>query len=192
MSETAHEPTMEEILASIRRIISEDDAPEDKAQPAPEPEPVAAAPAPEPEPEITFEPEPEPEPVFETAMEEDEDDVLELTTPVASRPVMSIGDIDAFDPAPAPTPVAAPVAAPKPVYDTAAHLVSERTVQSAVSAFGQLTSASLLPREGRTIEDLLTEILRPMLQSWLDGNLPGIVETAVREEVERLARQARR
>lgn len=183
MSETAHEPTMEEILASIRRIISEDDAPEEKAKPAPEPEVVAA----EPEPEIAFD-EPEDEPEVE------EEDVLELTTPVAApKPAVSIGDIDAFDPEPvAVAPKPAPKPAPRVDYDTTSHLVSERTVQSAVSAFGQLTSASLLPREGRTIEDLLSEILRPMLQDWLDGNLPAIVETAVREEVERLARQARR
>ncbi|MFN3808895.1 DUF2497 domain-containing protein [Asticcacaulis sp.] len=190
MSETAHEPTMEEILASIRRIISEDDAPEDKAKPAPEPEVAAAAP----EPEVSFEAEPEPE--DEPEMEVEEEDVLELTTPVAAhKPALSIGDIDAFDPEPvvaAAAPAPAPRPAPRVDYDTTSHLVSERTVQSAVSAFGQLTSASLLPREGRTIEDLLTEILRPMLQNWLDGNLPGIVETAVREEVERLARQARR
>lgn len=187
MSETAHEPTMEEILASIRRIISEDDAPEEKAKPEPEPEVVAAAP----EPEITFDPEPEDEPEIE--MEAEEDDVLELTTPVAApKPAMSIGDIDAFDPDPVPAPAPKPAPAARVDYDTTSHIVSERTVQSAVSAFGQLTSASLLPREGRTIEDLLTEILRPMLQNWLDGNLPAIVETAVREEVERLARQARR
>ncbi|ADU14772.1 DUF2497 domain-containing protein [Asticcacaulis excentricus] len=183
MSETAHEPTMEEILASIRRIISEDDAPEEKAKPAPEPEVVAA----EPEPEVAFD-EPEDEPEVE------EEDVLELTTPVATpKPAVSIGDIDAFDPEPvAVAPKPAPKPAPRVDYDATSHLVSERTVQSAVSAFGQLTSASLLPREGRTIEDLLSEILRPMLQDWLDGNLSAIVETAVREEVERLARQARR
>ncbi|MDC7684311.1 DUF2497 domain-containing protein [Asticcacaulis sp. BYS171W] len=176
MSETAHEPTMEEILASIRRIISEDDAPE-KAQPEPEPEPEVEAVAPEPE--------PEPE------IEEEDDDVLELTTPyVAPTPAVSIGDIDAFDPAPVAK--AAPKPAPKIDYAPTEHLVSERTVASAVSAFGQLTSGSLLPKEGRTIEDLLSEILRPMLQNWLDDNLPAIVETAVREEVERLARQARR
>lgn len=187
MSETAHEPTMEEILASIRRIISEDDAPEEKAKPEPEPEVVAA----EPEPEVAFD-EPEDEP--EMDIEAEEEDVLELTTPVATpKPAVSIGDIDAFDPEPvAVAPKPAPKPAPRVDYDTTSHLVSERTVQSAVSAFGQLTSASLLPREGRSIEDLLTEILRPMLQDWLDGNLPAIVETAVREEVERLARQARR
>ena len=57
MSEqTSQEPTMEEILASIRRIISEDDAPAEGAAPEAEPEAEpaqAAAPA--------FEPEPEPE-----------------------------------------------------------------------------------------------------------------------------------
>ncbi|ESQ80461.1 hypothetical protein AEYBE204_04120 [Asticcacaulis sp. YBE204] len=169
---------MEEILASIRRIISEDDAPE-KAQPEPEPEVEAAAPEPE------IEPEPE--------VEEEDDDVLELTTPyIAPAPAVSIGDIDAFDPTPAPAPKTAPKPAPKVEYTPTEHLVSERTVASAVSAFGQLTSGSLLPKEGRTVEDLLTEILRPMLQNWLDDNLPAIVETAVREEVERLARQARR
>lgn len=184
MSETAHEPTMEEILASIRRIISEDDVPEEaKAEEVPEPE-VAAAPEP-----VAAQPEPEPE-----VEDEVEDDVLELTTPYVAKPSMSIGDIDAYEPeAPvaAPAPKPAPVA-PQPAYAASEHLVSERTVASAVSAFGQLTSGSLLPKEGRTIEDLLSEMLRPMLQSWLDDNLPGIVETAVREEVERLARQSRR
>ena len=82
MSEqTSQEPTMEEILASIRRIISEDDAPADAAapEPEPEPEPVAAA-AP------VFEPEPEP------AVEED-DGVLELT-----EKVESLGDLDVYTP----------------------------------------------------------------------------------------------
>ncbi|HAD85220.1 MAG TPA: DUF2497 domain-containing protein, partial [Brevundimonas sp.] len=64
--QAAQEPTMEEILASIRRIISEDDAPVETA-PAAEATPE---PAPEPEPVVT---EPEPAPV--------EDEVLELTEP---------------------------------------------------------------------------------------------------------------
>ena len=62
------EPSMEDILASIRRILSEDEeeggeAPAPAPEPDPEPEPVAAMPEPEPEP--VFEPEPEPEPVTE-------------------------------------------------------------------------------------------------------------------------------
>ena len=66
MSDQTQEPTMEEILASIRRIISEDEpaegAPAAEATPAPEPEPEPAPPAPEPVAEVMPEPEPEPAP----------------------------------------------------------------------------------------------------------------------------------
>ena len=171
MSEqAAPEPTMEEILASIRRIISEDDAP------AGEPEamaPVAAA-APEPEPE----PEPEPAPARE--------DVLELTNRV-EPPEESVGDLDVYtkaDPAPEPPkPAPAPVAS---VDDDS--LVSEPSAHAAASAFGHLSAAIAMPAAGRTLEDLTRELLRPLLKSWLDENLPRIVEAKVAEEVERIAR----
>lgn len=172
---------MEEILASIRRIISEDDAPEDaeaKAAPAPE---VKAAPEPEPEPEIEDEP---------------EDDVLELTeTYEAPKGSVSIGDIEAYEPEPeiAPTPAPAPKPAPQPKAPAAAGgLVSERTESVAASAFGSLTGALLVPQSDRTLEDVTRDLLRPLLQAWLDENLPGIVEEQVRLEVERIARQSRR
>jgi cell pole-organizing protein PopZ len=45
-----------------------------------------------------------------------------------------------------------------------------------------------MPAEGRTLEDVVRELLRPLLKQWLDDNLPGIVETAVQAEVERIAR----
>mgnify|MGYP001285338901 FL=1 len=45
-----------------------------------------------------------------------------------------------------------------------------------------------MPHSDRTLEDVVRELLRPLLKQWLDDNLPGIVETAVREEVERIAR----
>ncbi|ESQ90660.1 hypothetical protein ABENE_11865 [Asticcacaulis benevestitus DSM 16100 = ATCC BAA-896] len=173
---------MEEILASIRRIISEDDAPEDaKAEPEVEVEEEPEAVAPEPEPEIEDEPE--------------DDDVLELTETYEAPAAVSIGDIDAFD-APAPAPVAAapaPKPAPRPAAPSAAGgLVSERTESIAASSFGALTSNLLVPHSDRTLEDVVKELLRPQLQAWLDENLPGIVEEQVRLEVERIARQSRR
>ncbi|CAL4867429.1 hypothetical protein MMA231_01684 [Asticcacaulis sp. MM231] len=180
--QSAHEPTMEEILASIRRIISEDDAPEDaKAEPEVEVEEEPEAVAPEPEPEIEDEPE--------------DDDVLELTETYEAPAAVSIGDIDAFD-APPPAPVAAapaPKPAPRPAAPSAAGgLVSERTESIAASSFGALTSNLLVPHSDRTLEDVVKELLRPQLQAWLDENLPGIVEEQVRLEVERIARQSRR
>lgn len=173
--QSSQEPTMEEILASIRRIISEDDAP---AEPAAE-----AAP----EPELEAEPEPEPEPV--------EEDVLELTDPIAPEPepepelppLESVGDIDVYSP---PPPEPEPAPAP-PIFDrddVAEKLVGDTAASAAASAFGSLSSALLMPKDGRTLEDVVRELLRPLLKEWLDQNLPRIVETKVEEEVQRIAR----
>lgn len=187
MSEqTSQEPTMEEILASIRRIISEDDAPageEGEAAPAGEAPAQAAAPAvePEPEPEPVAEPEPvvaaaaqpkpEPEPVVE------EEEALELTEKVETH-----GDLDVFQAPPEPAPVTVAAAA------SVEALVSERAAHAAASAFGQLSAAMAMPRTDRTLEDVVRELLRPLLQDWLDANLPSIVQQAVEAEVERIAR----
>jgi len=172
MSEqAAPEPTMEEILASIRRIISEDEAPAADTTPAePEPEPVAAAqPAPIPEPE------PEAEPA---------EDVLELTERVDSSSE-GVGDIEPFAPesAPAPSPMIAPAEEES--------LVSPPTSFAAASEFGRLSAAIAMPPSGRTLEDVVRELLRPLLKEWLDEHLPRIVETKVAEEVERIARRVR-
>ena len=183
---TAPEPTMEEILASIRRIISEDDAPEGEApaaaapeRPAPEsPAPEAAAPAAAPEPE------PEPAPVAAQAPEED---VLELTQRIEAAGE-TVGDIAAYparEPEPAPRPAPAP---PPKAADEEETLVSETSAMAAASAFTNLTAAIALPPTGRTLEDLTRDLLRPMLKDWLDANLPRIVEAKVAEEVERIAR----
>ena len=179
MSEqTSQEPTMEEILASIRRIISEDDAPADAAapEPEPEPEPVAAA-AP------VFEPEPEP------AVEED-DGVLELT-----EKVESLGDLDVYTPSVSEEPeipaYEPPPPAPAPTVEIGDGLVGAIAASAAASAFGQLSRSIQMPAEGRTLEDVVRELLRPLLKQWLDENLPGIVQQTVDKEVERIARGVR-
>ena len=46
----------------------------------------------------------------------------------------------------------------------------------------------MLVQNARTLEDLVREMLRPMLKTWLDDNLPGMVERLVRAEIERVAR----
>lgn len=167
---------MEEILASIRRIISEDDAPA---------EPEAAAPAPA----------PEPEPEYQAPAE---DDVLELTDPIEPEPAYepepapleSVGDLDVYSPA-APEPEPAYTPPPARSFnrdDVAETLVGDHASSLAASAFGSLSSALLMPKDGRTLEDVVRELLRPLLKEWLDQNLPRIVETKVEEEVHRIAR----
>lgn len=205
MSDTnAQEPTMEEILASIRRIISEDDAPAAAPEAAAEEEePAPESPAPEPEPEPVAAAPAAPEP-FEID-EGDDDDVLELTDPVPApaapppapepepepEPVAAfetLGDIDIAPRAAPRAPEPAPSYAPLSVHDEDG-LTAPPTADAAASIFGQLSRTLAMPAEHRTLEDVVRELLRPMLSDWLDRNLPSIVETAVQAEVERIARR---
>jgi cell pole-organizing protein PopZ len=173
--QSAQEPTMEEILASIRRIISEDDAPAaDAAAPAPEPAPMPFPVAPE------------------------EDDVLELTEAIDEpapyvAPVETHGDLDVYEPpAAASEPVADWRQDPEPAYGAPPALdeplISAATAAASASMFGQLSAAISMPASGRTLEDVVRELLRPLLKQWLDDNLTNIVETKVAEEVERITR----
>jgi hypothetical protein len=160
------EPSMEEILASIRRIIAEDG--DEKAAPA------VAAPAP--------------------AAEEE---VLELTEVVDEPPAPEPVPVAKPAPPPAPPPlrVAAPAAAPPaPTGDD--RLVSAPTAVASVAALSQLAAMSA-KRDGLglgngqlTIEELVRDLLKPMLRDWLDANLPGMVERLVHEEIERMVREA--
>jgi uncharacterized protein len=185
----AQEPSMEEILASIRRIIADDDASK-AVQPAPKP---AAPPPPESHIEVA------PPPVAASSLAEQAADILDLTESMAAPGFVQ--------PSPPPAPSPAPVApapqfrkieghsdvsfdegAQKPVskgFDE--QLLSQSTSAAVDSAFNALAQ-TVLVQNARTLEDLVREMLRPMLKSWLDDNLPGLVERMVRAEIERVAR----
>ena len=185
--QSSQEPTMEEILASIRRIISEDDAPADAAAPEA---------APEPAPDAEYLPEP-----VATAPAEDGEEVLDLVDPIPA-PVETHGDLDVFSaPSPAPVRAVAPEPSyqpdPEPAYTPpprrapapeADGLLSSSAAGAAASAFGSLSAAIAMPKDGRSLEDVTRELLRPLLKAWLDENLPRIVEAKVEEEVARIAR----
>ena len=66
-------------------------------------------------------------------------------------------------------------------------LLSGATTAAVDSAFNTLAQ-TVLVQNARTLEDLVREMLRPMLKTWLDDNLPGMVERLVRAEIERVAR----
>jgi uncharacterized protein len=183
MSETnAQEPTMEEILASIRRIISEDETPQ-----------VAAAEAAAPEHHV----EPEPEPAAVHAPPED--DVLELTDPVDPPPAPrseppkpaayqeTLGDLDVFA-SHASSPPPPPIATAAPAFEQEP-LVGSYAAEASASHFGALARSVAMPKEGRTLEDVVREMLKPLLAGWLDQHLSGIVEARVQAEVERISRR---
>ncbi len=95
--------------------------------------------------------------------------------------------------APPPAPVAAPPppAAPQPsAPPPVERLMSPDTDRVASSAFANLAT-TMLSRNARTLDDLVQDMMRPMIKTWLDDNLPGIVERLVKAEIERVARGGR-
>jgi len=175
---------MEEILASIRRIISEDGDDEAKAPapaPAPAPKPSAAAkPAPRPAPA----PAPEPE------VDED-DDVLELTDIVPEEEPLIDDDLVMVERNERPSPRSS---VPRPRYAEETQLISDTVREQAQSSFMQLARNVLVAEstsDPRSLEALVQEMLRPILQQWLNENLPSMVEGLVQQEIERVTRRER-
>jgi cell pole-organizing protein PopZ len=205
MSSPQHEPTMEEILASIRKIISED---------APE----GAAPAPD-APAATVTPEPAPQ----VAAPQPESDVLELTqeyvekvTPAMPEPLPEPQNDIVFQ---AEEPYQAP--APAPVSHDG--IFSDQTRQAMDNAFASIpeepeepapaprTPAPLAPVDGASVENVferavresfepvlqkylsdnssaVIERMKPLIREWMDEHFPALLEGAVRAEVERVVK----
>ncbi len=115
-------------------------------------------------------PEP-PQPSFNKIEPKDD---LEFTETAAAK---AVHRQPAFEPPPLENP-----AAPQPQA-----ILSHSTVSAVESAFNTLAN-TVLSNNARTLEDLVKEMLRPMLKSWLDDNLPGLVERIVKAEIERVSR----
>ena len=104
------------------------------------------------------------------------DDDLEFTETAAAR---AVHRQPAYEPPPFES------AAPPPLPQQ--QILSRSTVSAVESAFNTLAN-TVLSNNARTLEDLVKEMLRPMLKSWLDDNLPGLVERIVKAEIERVSR----
>lgn len=202
MSNPQHEPTMEEILASIRKIISED---------GPENQPAPAEAAPPPPPAAA------PEPAHAV-----HDDVLELTQEVEAAPP---------PPAPAPEdlvfesvqPAPAPVHTPAPASEAHSDIFSDHTRKAMEDTFASMdehdepdpapvrTAAPIGPVDGATVENVFERAVResfepvlqkylsdnsdavinrmkPLIREWMDEHFPALLEGAVRAEVERVVK----
>jgi uncharacterized protein len=211
MSQTAkaHEPSMEEILASIRRIIADDDsgkAAPRPPEPAPKAEPpVMTAPRPAPPPAQHVQPPPPPkQDEIEAVLAQPDPPKLKSVKPAPAPPpeVLDLSDattssfrtVDGAsevifgertaEPTELPRPTASPTSAPAAIERD---LISTATRAAVDNAFNSLAN-TVLGNNARTLEDLVKEMLRPMLKSWLDDNLPGLVERLVRAEIERVSR----
>jgi uncharacterized protein len=170
MPEAQAEPSMEEILASIRRIISEEDQ-----APAPAAEVLELTlPAEDAESDIVF-----------------EDAKPEPPRAVTPPPVAAPPPPRAAEPAPqvaarAPAP---PAAAAREEADT---IVSEPAAFVAADAFSRLAgSIRVADSPGQTLEGIIRQLVRPMLKEWLDAHLPSIVEAKVEAELDRISRLSR-
>lgn len=231
-AEEAHDPSMEEILASIRKIIAEDTGGPLPARPShlsvvPSLEAEAAPPPAEtvevtPEIEADATAEAEEEQLEEEAapaetdlLPEDEADEADAADdPVVEAWAQEFDESDALaedddDVVAEDEPKAATAAGAKPSPDLAAitaamsadkveggyrdeggRLLSPQADRAVHGAFDQLAS-TILSDQARTLEDLVKDMMRPMLKHWLDDNLPVLVERLVREEIERVSRGRR-
>jgi uncharacterized protein len=160
------EPSMEEILASIRRIISDDDATKSTKLSAPMPEPkpstiasIASRPR-------QFPPRPS------------------APTPTSRLDAKDNRDADARSADPD---VSADLSMPE-VQASPDGLLSRKTRTVIDNAFKSLAGTVNEQKPSTSLEDLVKETLRPMLKLWLDDNLPGLVESIVRAEIERISR----
>ena len=185
-SAKTQDPSMEDILASIRRIISDDqDSSGRPAEVAAPEEPhqddevldlaeievsPPRVPAPDLEvdvPDLSFQNPPQP-----TPPEADEHPAVAQVEPAAAPATRSA------EPSPS---------SPETPFPRPDSLVSNETTAAVGHAFN-LLSHTILTQNARTLEDLVKEMLKPMLKTWLDDNLPPLVERLVRQEIERVAR----
>jgi cell pole-organizing protein PopZ len=186
------EPSMEEIIASISRIIAED-------KPGAERRVGATAPVEAADPTKKSD-------ILELTQVVDEDGSVRRVSPWAGDPSAPSRTHDA--------PIGSPADATGRIEAQSLHVGSvleprlgsggERIVSAATSGAVAATFAQLgaLPRERgsetelplggveRTLEEIVREMLRPLLQAWLDSHLPGIVERLVREEITRVVGEA--
>lgn len=194
------EPSMDDILASIRKILNEDDVPGAPAtSPAPPPEPLMLT-----EEMLVAEPPPgvhivaPPEPVMDTVIETSAPPAPRVELPVAlpveqtvEQPVQpAMLPIQATPSVPQ-TPARVP-ARPETTRMPEQDLVAPAAAAAAAASMRQLLRAvsqersATVTRNGPSIEDVVREEVRPILKEWLDAHLPGIVERAVRAEIERV------
>lgn len=168
MGALSTDQSMEEILSSIKRIIADEDS--SRAAAAAAPRPPRRKPAPK-----AAEPE-------DSAGEES---VLELTEAIAAPEAKTDAEQDSSGDEEA---MAKPATNTKTIEPPATPVLSDSSAAAIRQSLSSLSSLLVKPADApsNTLEGLVQDMLRPMLKEWLDANLPGMVETMVKREIEKI------
>jgi cell pole-organizing protein PopZ len=194
MGDMSAEPSMEEILSSIKRIIAEEGEGPIRNRRALRPS------LPVDEPEVLELSDPlgdgDDEPVESWAS-----DPLPIAAPsaiVSPAPAaiepQPVAAMPIATPVPAPEPAPAPQEPPARMADPAPEpILSSRTAEASRSSLDTLSRLLVKPEPGSdgTLEGMVRDMLRPMLREWLDANLPSMVETMVAAEIARISDKSR-
>ncbi|MBI1302024.1 MAG: DUF2497 domain-containing protein [Alphaproteobacteria bacterium] len=185
---TDQDPSIEEILDSIRQIISEDDdeeavIEEEKKQ------------------ETEVEPEPE-EPMNQSAIDDidfdapaEEEEVLELTERVDEEGLqvdMVDNEEEEVEVAPEPPPAPKQPAAPPPPAPPSGgddSILSKKAEEAAFEAISELARKTAVEFKGVTLEEIVRNEIRPLLRGWMDDHLESVIERLVKEELERVSKR---
>ncbi|MET0363401.1 MAG: DUF2497 domain-containing protein [Sphingobium sp.] len=177
MGVVTNEPSMEDILSSIKRIIADG-----SDRTATSPRGSRRRPSSRDESEDSdIEAEDQDSAILELT------DMVEESTPAEEEiapepePVVTLARKGSAKAAPQPTP-------PAPAATVEEQILSDVSAQAARQSLSQLSSLLVRPQEGEanTIEGLVREMLRPMLKDWLEAKLPELVESMVKKEIDRI------
>ena len=186
MNLKVNEPSMEDILASIRRIISDDQEPvHEPAFHEPEASPLKTVlDIAERHLSSGFYQEP-----LEAA--EEEKSLLQGDSFAGERSIdRLVESYDAAEPTRSVAAARAPAAQAfgQPCERNPGEALMSRVTEGSVSESFARLNAARMPSQSQTVEGLMKEMLRPMLKAWLDENLPALVERLVQAEIERVTR----
>lgn len=182
-TDTEQDPSIEEILQSIREIISEDDEEGAEQEAGPEVDLTPKDDAEDKAVDLDLAPK----------AEDDSDDILDLTNKVEDEPDAVLIDEEPepeiiMDDPPEPEPVPEPVSVEVSDDD----LISEPAKAASIHALGKLSDNMYVEKQshmaGITLEDITRDLMRPILKEWLDTNLPDLVERVVQQEIQKITK----
>ncbi len=211
---TEQEPSIEEILESIRQIISEDT----EAEPKPDSGPgvdLSVVPQVQDKSDLILKGQTETQDksdlvlkgetqtqdksnlVLKGAAEASMDKVVPLVLTEKVTSADKAVSLDLTPPAESSQPSIEIEMMDKPMTDETSPLISPQTAEVATDALSKLLATNVavetesVGRPGKvTLEEMVRDLMRPLVKAWIDQNLPSIVEKAVQKEVEKLSRRA--